>query len=158
MNPAPHIRQARDTDGPAIIDIVQQVFARYENCIFDLTEMPDLERFASAAQARNGRAFVAEIDDQVVGCVAIEPSENGFELHRLYVSPAHWGAAIGHLLMNAAEAEAIARNANAIELWSDTKFDRAHRFYERRGYLRHATTRELHDRSQTVEFYFRRIL
>lgn len=158
MKPAPHIRHAQDSDSPAIIDIVQQVFARYENCIFDLTEMPDLERFASATQARGGRAFVAEVDAQVVGCVAIEPSENGCELHRLYVSPSHWGTSIGHLLMNAAEAEATARGASAIELWSDTKFDRAHRFYECRGYVRHATTRELHDRSQTVEFYFRRVL
>ena len=139
-----------------IIDIVQEVFARYPGCGFFLDELPDLPRFASAAESRGGRAFVAEIDGAVVGCVAIEPCANGWELHRLYVRPAHWGSQIGYALLIAAEDEARRRGATAIELWSDVKFERAHGFYERRGYVRGSHTRKLHDQSDTVEYFFRR--
>ena len=37
-------------------------------------------------------------------------------------------------------------------LWSDTRFDRAHRFYEKRGYVRHGPIRVLHDLSNSLEF------
>ena len=156
MLPTPHLRDARDDDGPVLIDIVREVFARYPGCEFHLDELPDLPRFASASAERGGRAFVAEIDGQVIGCVAIEPCQNGWELHRLYVRPAHWGSRVGLALLIAAEEEAARRGATSIELWSDVKFERAHRFYERRGYVRGDPTRELHDRSNTVEYFFRR--
>jgi GNAT superfamily N-acetyltransferase len=39
-------------------------------------------------------------------------------------------------------------------LWSDTRFDRAHRFYERRSYVRHGAIRVLHDISNSLEFAY----
>lgn len=158
MKPAPHIRPARDDDGPSLIAIIQQAFAQYEGCIFAIEEMPDLNSFATSTASRGGSAWVAELDAQVVGCVAVEPSANGFELHRLYVQPGHWGSPIGHALMATVEAAVQARGGTTIELWSDVKFERAHRFYERRGYVRNGETRELHDLSNTVEYYFQRQL
>jgi putative acetyltransferase len=45
-----------------------------------------------------------------------------------------------------------------VELWSDTRFEDAHRLYEGRGYRRGDELRELHDLSGSVEYYYRRSL
>ena len=39
-----------------------------------------------------------------------------------------------------------------MKLWSDTRFDRAHRFYEKRGYVRTGPLRALDDKSNSIEF------
>ena len=39
-------------------------------------------------------------------------------------------------------------------LWSDTRFDRAHRFYEKRSYVRAGPLRVLGDKSNSVEFAY----
>jgi putative acetyltransferase len=52
----------------------------------------------------------------------------------------------------------MSRRASAIELWSDTRFLDAHRLYEKRGYVRGPKTRELHDKSKSVEYYYRKAL
>ena len=39
-------------------------------------------------------------------------------------------------------------------LWSDTRFDRAHRFYEKRSYVRAGPIRVLQDISQSLEFAY----
>jgi putative acetyltransferase len=61
-------------------------------------------------------------------------------------------------LLSLVEQAAAQRGARFIELWSDVKFETAHRFYARRGYERDGRTRELGDASATVEYYFRRSL
>jgi GNAT superfamily N-acetyltransferase len=56
-------------------------------------------------------------------------------------------------------AETAARvGAGRIWLWSDTRFTRAHRFYEKMGFRRGAETRALDDVSNTIEFFFARDL
>lgn len=49
-----------------------------------------------------------------------------------------------------------ARGAERLALWTDTRFARAHRFYERRGYLRHGSIRILDDLSNSLEFRYAR--
>jgi GNAT superfamily N-acetyltransferase len=55
-------------------------------------------------------------------------------------------------LLAIAEAHARARGATRLVLWSDTRFDRAHRFYEKHSYVRHGPIRVLHDISNSLEF------
>ena len=55
-------------------------------------------------------------------------------------------------LLATAEAHARAAGATRLVLWSDTRFDRAHRFYEKRSYVRHGPIRVLHDISNSLEF------
>jgi putative acetyltransferase len=82
----------------------------------------------------------------------------GMELRKLYVAQAARRRGLGGQLCDLVEAEARACGAVFIELWSDTRFTDAHRLYERRGYIRGAETRALHDLSQTIEYYFRKTL
>jgi GNAT superfamily N-acetyltransferase len=57
-------------------------------------------------------------------------------------------------LAAAAEDFARAQGAGVMKLWSDTRFDRAHRFYEKLGYLRDGPIRVLNDLSNSLEFAY----
>ena len=65
---------------------------------------------------------------------------------------------LASVLASLVDEEANARGAAFIDLWSDTRFDKAHAFYARMGFEGGTRTRNLNDLSNTVEFYFRKAL
>jgi GNAT superfamily N-acetyltransferase len=74
---------------------------------------------------------------------------------RAYTSTARFrGTGLADRLLDHAEAHAIAAGARRLALWTDTRFERAHRFYERRGYVRSGLIRALGDLSNTIEFHY----
>ncbi|EYF04328.1 GNAT family N-acetyltransferase [Chondromyces apiculatus] len=151
-------RDAVDADGDQLIQLIGDVFAEYPGCVMDVDgEMPELRAIASSFLRKNGRFWVVEDGDRVVACVGCRPAGDpaGVELCKLYVSAAARRRGLGGALCARVEDEARVRGATFVELWSDTRFTDAHRLYERRGYARGETTRALHDRSNTVEFFFR---
>ncbi len=96
---------------------------------------------------------------RVVGMVAVVPRHAAaWEVCKVYVDPDRHGTGLAHALLDRAEAHAIARGAHRLTLWTDTRFSRAHRFYKRRGYCRHGAERALHDRSNSVEFGYARLV
>jgi putative acetyltransferase len=99
---------------------------------------------------------VAEAGGQVVGSVGLVPSTgaDAAELRMLYVRAAARRSGLGGRLLAVAEDEARRSGARRIQPWRDTRFTTAHRFYERRGYRRGPATRELHDLSASVEYFF----
>ncbi len=56
-----------------------------------------------------------------------------------------------------AQSAAAARQAGAITLWTDTRFEAAHAFYAARGFRR-TGQRHLEDASRSVEYGFRKDL
>jgi len=153
------IRSARDADAGGIIDLIRSVFAEYPGCILDVDgEMPELRRLASYFEQRGGRVWVAEDEHGIVGCVGFTPSSDagGVELKKLYVRSRERNKGLGGKLVTLVEHEAARQQAAFIDLWSDTRFETAHRFYTTRGYVHTGRTRELFDKSATVEYYFRR--
>jgi putative acetyltransferase len=155
----PHVvRPARDDDAAGLIALVGAVFAEYPGCVLDVDgELPELRRIASAFAELGGRFWVAERDGAVVGSAGWVPATapGGVELRKLYVHRSERRSGLGSRLHDLVLAEAGERGAVFVDLWSDTRFVTAHRFYEKRGYARGPSTRELHDRSATVEYYFR---
>lgn len=155
------IRDARDSDEAGLIELVGSVFAEYPNCVLAVDEeIPELRHIATSFAEWNGRFWVAECQGRVVGCIGLTPAHDpdGIELKKLYVSASERKSGLGSRLTDLVVAEARARGARFIELWSDTKFETAHRFYEHRGFEPNGVTRELLDLSETVEYYFRREL
>ncbi len=154
------IRNARDDDAAGMIALIGACFAEYEGCVLDVDgEAPELKEIATAHSTQGGRFWVAESDGAIIGSVGLVPNGGGvWELKKLYVTKAARRLGIGRRLVSLAEVEAMSRGARAIELWSDTRFEDAHRLYERRGYTRQPETRELHDKSGSVEYHFHKLL
>ncbi len=155
------IRTARDDDAEALIALIASCYAEYPGCVLDVdNEAPELRAIASAYGDRGGTFWVAEREGRVVGCVGIAASSDGggFALEKLYVSADSRRHGLGARLTERVETAARERGATFVELWSDTRFENAHRLYERLGYRRGPETRELHDLSNSVEFFFRKDL
>ena len=118
-------------------------------------EMPELHALASYYGDGGGRLWVAETGGAVCGMIATRPLPDGaWEICRVYVDPALHGSGLGHTLLDQAERHAIDAGAVRLMLWSDTRFERAHRFYERRSYVRCGPIRVLDDISNSLEFAY----
>ena len=150
------IRLGRDDDGPGLVRLIRACWAEYEDCVLDVDrEAPELRALASHMAARRGALFVA---GDAEGCLTLAPSGDGqsgnWWIERMYVAPAHRGAGLAHLLMDRAEATARAGGATRLSLHSDTRFTRAHAFYEKRSFLRRHPAKVWNDLSDTVEWRF----
>jgi putative acetyltransferase len=153
-------RSGRNDDSDALIALLGSCFAEYENCVLDVDgEIPELRAIADAFTAWGGEFRVAERDGRVVACVGFARHEGGerghYELKKLYAYSDERGAAgPAGPLVDWVEEAVVARGGTTIDLWSDTRFTRAHRFYEKRGYQKSGEMRELFDKSDTIEFRF----
>ncbi len=158
---AQQIRAARDADAWDLIGLIAACWAEYPGCVLDVHgEEPWLLAPATAYSEAGGQLWVAEEDGRVVASVGLKPAAqpDGIALTSLYVARAARRRGLGDRLVALVEAEAQRRGAAFVELWTDTRFRDAHRLYARRGYARGPDTRELHDRSRSVEYYYRKPL
>lgn len=158
------IRHGRDGDAAQIIALIGACWALYPGVHMDVdAEMPELRALATYYARTGGALWVAEEQGAVVGMAAVRPHDDEecttgtpevWELCRVYVHPSRHGGGLAHRLLETAEAHAIAAGAQRIVLWSDTRFDRAHRFYEKHSYVRCGPIRVLHDMSHSLEFAY----
>ena len=153
-------RDAADADSEALIALIGGVFDEYPGCVMDVDgEMPELREIATHFRGLGGRFWVAERNGSIVGCIGSAPlPDRGVQLHKLYVRADARRKGMGGALCDLVENGARQSGATRVELWSDTRFETAHLIYERRGYVRGSQTRELHDKSDTVEYFFRKDL
>ena len=154
------LRDARDEDAEELIDLIGAVFAEYPGCVLDVDgELPELRAIATLFQRWGGRFWVAERGGRVIGCVGLTPSavapDEGIELRKLYVAKAARKMGLGSALCDLVENTGRDLKKKFVELWSDTRFENAHALYARRGYTKGPQTRDLHDKSASVEYYFR---
>ncbi|NNG04921.1 MAG: GNAT family N-acetyltransferase [Inquilinus sp.] len=155
------VRAARDDDEDGLVALIGGCFAEYPGCVLDVDgEIPELRAIAAHFAGRDGRFWVAEAAGRVVGCVGTAPTEapGGMELLKLYVDRSARGQGLGRRLVELVENEAMRRRSVFMELWTDTRFETAHRLYEGLGYERLPETRALHDLSGSVEFHYRKRL
>jgi ribosomal protein S18 acetylase RimI-like enzyme len=118
-------------------------------------ELPQYRALASYYANLGGALWAAEDNGQIVGMVATRPlPERTWEICQVYVMPSLHGSGLGHRLVDLAEAHALSAGATQLVLWSDTRFDRAHRFYEKRSYVRSGPVRVLGDISNSLEYGF----
>jgi putative acetyltransferase len=154
------IRPARDSDGAALAALIATTFAEYPGCLFIDAEFPELAAPASHYQRLGGQLFVAETDGAVIGSLAAVMTgvPGTGELFKVYASSAHRGSGLAQRLYAEGEDLLRARDAREIILWSDTRFARGHRFYEKLGFVREPVERYLADASASWEFFFRKKL
>ena len=116
-------------------------------------ELPQLRALASYYADLGGMLWAAEQDGAIVGMVAVHALPEGvWEICQVYAHPALHGSGLGHALLDTAER--FAATAERFVLWTDTRFERAHRFYEKRSYVRSGPVRALHDLSASLEYHY----
>jgi GNAT superfamily N-acetyltransferase len=154
------IRAGRDEDAEGYIALVRGAWLEYPGCVFDLeADAPDLAAWASHVGAQGGAVWAAERDGTVVGMVGTHPLEGStWELVRMYVAPGARGGGLAAHLVAAVEAHARGAGAGELVLWSDTRFARAHAFYEKMDFVRSGPIRVCNDLSNTLEFRYRKPL
>ena len=153
------LRPGRDDDAPGIIALITDCWLEYPGCVMDLDgENPELRALASYFSARDGALWVAEDAGEIVGVVGVKSlGGDEWELCRMYVAAPLRGTGLADQLAASVFAFVQAQGGVRLALWSDTRFTRAHRFYERHGFLRGPDVRTLHDLSQTMEYGYARI-
>jgi GNAT superfamily N-acetyltransferase len=148
------IRPGRDDDADGFIALIGACWNEYPGIVLDVDgEMPELRALTSYYTGKGGALWSAEADGRIVGMIGAVPhSDTAWEIVRLYMLPPYRGTDLAPRLLGIAEAHARTAGAARLVLWSDTRFDRAHRFYEKHSYLRNGPIRVLHDISNTLEF------
>ncbi|HYK06991.1 MAG TPA: GNAT family N-acetyltransferase [Gaiellaceae bacterium] len=120
------IRRAEAADSAAAAAVVESVYAEYGFTWDEHGYHADLLDVEAAYAA----FFVAELDGRIVGTAGL--TEHG-SLERLYVLPGARGAGAGSALLAAVAGEARRRGHERLEIWSDKRFEDAHRLYRREG-------------------------
>lgn len=126
---------AEAADAPAVVELIGRVFAEYGFVWDPRLEVPDLFAFDRHYGGGRGAFWVARSGPRVVGSVGVErrPAREA-ELHRLYLDATLRGRGVGRALVQAVLDWCRAEDIPRLVLWSDTRFDRAHRLYERMGF------------------------
>lgn len=149
------LRAATNDDSPKIIDLVGCCYAEYPGCVLDVeNEEPELLDPEGAFSA----FWVLEDAGRILGTVACKLTPPRLELKKLYLDPEIRGNGQARRLVALVEDFARQHDISTVELWTDTRFANAHGLYAHLGYHRSGETRELHDRSNTVEYYFAKTL
>lgn len=105
---------------------------------FPFGQVGSVERDLDDVAERYGEAggfWVAELDQQIVGTIAVRPKEGrACEIKRLYLRADMRGKGLGQALYEHAEAFLRACGYDRIWLDSSRRFEKAHRLYERNGF------------------------
>ncbi len=154
------LRPVEEADGASVAGLIAACFAEYDGCVFSSDEFPELEAPARWAASLGARFWIAQAPGgDVVGCICAKPVDGrAVELHKFYVAAHLRGSGLADMLVAKAFELARATAASEIFLWTDSRFARAHRFYERHGFVRQAGSRLLHDVSDSTELHYRREL
>lgn len=164
------IRLATRADEPAIQHVIKTCYDLLGWGWFPEGYHADLFNIEEFYFDKGNLFFVAEVDGDIVGTVAVDfmpalPEGEGtavFEgiirvakadcsLERLYVLPDFRGKGIGKALWQVTIDAAKARGCQLMEIWSDKILEDAHLLYEKRGAIR-VGERLCHDPSQSPEW------
>ena len=151
------VSPATASDVPGVVALIGRVYAEYDFVYDPAVEVPDLLAFARHYEPPRGAFFVVRHEGRIAGSVGVEALDaRSAELHRLYLDAALRGRGTGRALVEAVLDWCRARRVDRLVLWSDTRFDRAHRLYERMGFRRTGERALPGDVNQTREYGFER--
>lgn len=144
-------------DAPGVIALIGRVFVEYGFVYEPAIEVPDLLNFARHYQAPHGDFFVVRDEALIVGSVGVERlDDHAAELHRLYLDPHLRGQGMGRTLVGTVLEWCRMQGISRLLLWSDTRFDLAHRLYTRTGFRRTGERTLPEDLNDTREYRFER--
>jgi RimJ/RimL family protein N-acetyltransferase len=151
------VRPAGRADAPGVVELIGRVYLEYGFVYVPEVEVPDLFRFDQHYAPPRGAFYVIREGGVIVGSVGVERLDDGSaELHRLYLDARLRGRGTGRALIEAVLGWCRTQQIRRLILWSDTRFDQAHRLYERMGFRRTGERPLPDDLNQTREYGFER--
>ncbi len=151
------ISPATAADVPAIVGLIGRVYAEYGFVYDPAIEIPDLLDFEAHYAPPRGAFFVVQEGGAIVGSVGVERIDpDTAELHRLYLDAELRGRGTGRALIETVLAWCRARDIGRLILWSDTRFDLAHRLYRRMSFTQAGERTLPGDVNNTREYGFAR--
>lgn len=152
------LRPVGDHDAAQVTELIGGCFAEYEGCVLDPDGIDSwMSAPATSYDSKCGQFWVLVTVDgsMVAACVGWAPAlPDQVELKNLYVRASARRQGLGARLVALVESAARTRDAQSVVLWSDSRFDDAHRLYEGLGYRRTGHQRALHDPSNSIEYEF----
>jgi O-acetylserine/cysteine efflux transporter len=151
------VTPAGRADTPGVVELIGRVYREYGFVYVPEVEVPDLFRFDEHYTPPRGAFYVVREGSVIVGSVGVERLADGSaELHRLYLDARLRGRGTGRALVEAVLEWCRAERIGRLILWSDTRFDQAHRLYERMSFRRTGQRVLPDDPNQTREYGFER--
>lgn len=147
------LRPVEQRDVPSILELIDGVYAEY-GCKLDAeNEEPHLLAPGNYFRADGGEFWVVEEKDIVRATVAVHLHPDASELKSLYVHSSLRRQGWGRKLLSLAVEHARRSGRERMFLWSDTRFEDAHRLYRSFGFS-DCGYRELHDSNNSKEYGF----
>lgn len=155
------LRRAKNEDSASLVELVGTVYREYG----DEVDVDGFDRDLLAVEDhysdKGGEFVVLEAQGRVVGAHATQPVDRGEGLvtfRRLYLFRDFRGCGAGKLLMDWALDWSRERGFRRVEFWSDTRFERAHRFFASYGFKRGGVRQVTEGRLSFFEHFFARDL
>ncbi len=152
------IRNATDADSKGIIWLIDSVLGEWNDSVCLDDSEKDLLGIEQFFWNCGGAFFVLEQESEIGGThavLAVGLHAGLCTFKRLYLDKSLRGKGAGIYLMQWNIDWSRERGFRKIEFWSDTRFERAHQFFEKFGFVKSGEPREMNDSHETYwEYYF----
>ncbi|MEQ8786196.1 MAG: GNAT family N-acetyltransferase [Pirellulaceae bacterium] len=150
------LRAFQTSDVSGVIALIDGVYREYGDVICLEKADGDLLEIEARYRLRGGEFVVLDDQGTIRGTHAVVPLEAAgvCTFRRLYLDRSLRGGDWGSRLMQWAVDWAIAAGYQRVEFWSDTRFTRAHRFFQRSGFEQDGRVRRMDDGAAPYEEYF----
>jgi putative acetyltransferase len=135
------IRKIQSSDNRILAEIIRAVFIEHDapqqGTVYSDPTTDDLFQYF---QTKKATLFVAELNDKIVGCCGIYPTEglatSCTELVKFYIQHSARGKGVGKALMEHSVSEALNLGYTEMYIESLPDFTKAVRIYEKQGFQR----------------------
>ena len=151
------LRPGRTEDGPRLVRLIDEVYREYGDEADVAGYDRDLLDVEAAYRDKGGEFVVLEEDGEIVGAHAtqpIDPEKGLLTFRRLYLPARVRGSGAGRFLRDWAVQWGRNNGYRRVEFWSDTRFSRAHRFFERYGFERGGIRHVEEGKLKFSEYFF----
>lgn len=130
------VRPFRPGDEAAVVGVILPIQREEFGIAITAADQPDLADIPAWYQAGAGQFWLAELDGQAVGTIALKDIGGGaVALRKMFVKPVARGlVGAAQALLDTALAHARTRAVAAVWLGTTDRFKAAHRFYEKNGF------------------------
>lgn len=130
------IRPFHPGDEDAVVGVILPIQREEFGVAITAADQPDLADIPAWYQTGAGQFWLAELDGEVVGAIALKDiGERALALRKMFVKPVARGpVGAAQALLDTALAHAREQGASAVWLGTTDAFKAAHRFYEKNGF------------------------